>query len=120
MKSIDFSGNDLNIKSKRLQIVKDLEQIKQKTKSILYVVKGELFYNTDLGLDYSKVLDVVIKNIPNQEKRIAVVETLLQDENVKSIDNVEIINLEDRKQKINIQLTYKNGIATTIGGVEIG
>lgn len=122
MKSIDFSNNDLNIVSKRLQMVSDLEQKIQKTKSCLLTVQGELFYNADNGLDYTKVLDITEKNIPIEQRKLAIIEAIMKDKNVEKVANVVIeTDKKSRKQSITVQLKYKDGSnLTTIGGVQIG
>jgi hypothetical protein len=122
VKSIDFTNNDLNIVSKRLQIVTDTAQKIQKTKSSLLIVFGELFYNADIGLDYTKVLDVTEKNISDEYKKLAIIEAIMKDSNVEKVDNIVIeTDKISRKQSITVQLKYKDETeTTTIGGVTVG
>jgi hypothetical protein len=123
MRSICFKDGDILIKDKRLQMVDDLDQKKQKTAGILSVVKGELFYNAGLGLDYTQVLDVNQKNIEDDIKRMAVMEALRYDENVDKVIGVAFKEdpQNSQKQLIDVLLQYKDEAAPTeIGGVNVG
>lgn len=122
MKSILFKNGDIFIKDKRLQIVSDLEQKMQRTKGILLTVAGELFFNTEIGLDYTEVLDIKEKNISSERKKLALIEAIMSDENVEKVDDIVIeIDKTSRKQSISLKLKYKDeSVITEIGGVEIG
>ena len=123
MRSICFKDGDILIKDKRLQMVDDLDQKKQKTAGILSVVKGELFYNAGLGLDYTQVLDVNQKNIEDDIKRMAVMEALRYDENVDKVIGVAFKEdpQNSQKQLIDVLLQYKDEAAPTeIGGANVG
>lgn len=122
MKSIKIENGDLCIISKRLQMVSDKEQKIQQTRTILQLVLGELFYNSDVGLNYTEILDVKEKDISEERKKLAILEALQQDENIDKVDNITIdIDKISRKQTITLQLTYKNEIEPTmIEGVEVG
>lgn len=123
MRSICFKDGDILIKDKKLQMVDDLDQKKQKTAGILSVVKGELFYNAGLGLDYTQVLDVNQKNIEDDIKRMAVMEALRYDENVDKVIGVAFKKdpQNSQKQLIDVLLQYKDEAAPTeIGGVNVG
>lgn len=118
-----FENGDIVIKDKRLQTVDNLDQKKQKTAGILNVVKGELFYNAGLGLDYSQVLEVNEKGIEDGTKRMAVMEALRYDENVDKIIDVEFTpdSQNSSKQIIEVLLQYKDETTPTrIGGVNVG
>jgi len=122
MRSIDFTNNDINIVSKRLQMITDTAQKIQKTKSSLLIVLGELFYNADIGLDYTQVLDITEKNIPEEYKKLAIIEAIMKDSNVEKVDNIVIeTDKTSRKQNITLQLKYKDETeTTTIGGITVG
>lgn len=122
MRSIAFKDGDIVIKDKRLQMVDDLAQKKQKTAGILSVVKGELFYNANLGLDYTQMLDIIQKDIPEDVKRMAVMEDLRNDTNVDKVINVDVTEdpQNSQKQIISVDLEYMDGTTTTIGGVNVG
>ncbi|NEZ48022.1 hypothetical protein FDF74_12660 [Clostridium niameyense] len=121
MKSIAFDNGDLVISSKRLKLVNDLEQKMQKTKGLLLVVLGELFYNTDIGLNYEELLDIKEKNISIERKKLAIIEAIFKDENVEKVDVVNFYtDRENRKQTIEVKLKYKDyEDIVTIGGVSI-
>ncbi|SHJ28178.1 DUF2634 domain-containing protein [Clostridium magnum] len=122
MRSIKTENGDLVITSKRMQMVDGLQQKQQKTRQCLLVVKGELFYNGDIGLNYTEILDIKEKNISFERKRLAVMQALSQDDNIEKIDSIEITtNPKSRKQKVTLKLKYKDEIdSTTIGGVTVG
>ena len=122
MRSICFKDGDILIKDKRLQMVDDLDQKKQKTAGILQIVKGELFYNANLGLDYTQMLDIIQKDIPEDVKRMAVMEDLRNDANVDKVINVDVTEdpKNSQKQIISVDLEYTDGATTTIGGVNVG
>jgi hypothetical protein len=86
------------------------------------IVFGELFYNADIGLDYTKVLDVTEKNISDEYKKLAIIEAIMKDSNVEKVDNIVIeTDKISRKQSITVQLKYKDETeTTTIGGVTVG
>lgn len=122
MKSIDFNNGDINILSKRLQMVTDTAQKLQKTKGSILLVLGELFYNVDLGLDYTKVLDMSGKNTSDEHKKLAIIEGIMKDTNVQKVTNISIeTDRISRKQTISLELKYKDeNRLTTIGGITIG
>lgn len=122
MKSILFQNGDMSIKDKRLQTISDLNQKMQKTKGILLTVLGELFFNSDIGLDYTEVLDITEKNISNERKKIAIIEAIMSDDNVEKVDEVVMeTDKISRKQSISLKLKYKDEEEITqIGGVTIG
>jgi len=123
IRSIQISNGDIVIKDKRLQMVDDLEQKKQKTAGILQTVKGELFYNAGLGLDLTQVLEINEKGIEDGVKRMSVMEALRYDENVDKVIGVgfTLDSKNSQKQSIEVLLQYKDETATTeIGGVNIG
>lgn len=122
MKSIDFTNNDINIVSKRLQMVTDNAQKIQKTKNALLTVRGELFYNSVIGLDYTQMLDITKKNTLVEYKKLAIIEAIMKDKNVEKVANIVIeTDKKSRKQSITVQLKYKDdSTLTTIGGVSIG
>lgn len=121
MKSILFKNGDIVIKDKRLQTVSNLNQKMQKTKGVLLTVLGELFFNTNIGLDYTEVLDITEKNISNERKKIAIIEAIMTDDNVEKVDEIVIeTDKISRKQSIGLKLKYKDEEETTeIGGVTI-
>lgn len=121
MKSILFQDGDISIRDKRLQTISDLNQKMQKTKGILLTVLGELFFNSDIGLDYAEVLDIKEKNISNERKKIAIIEAIMSDDNVEKVDEVVIeTDKISRKQSISLKLKYKDEEEITeIGGVPI-
>lgn len=122
MKSILFQNGDMSIKDKRLQTISDLNQKMQKTKGVLLTVLGELFFNSDIGLDYTEVLDITEKNISNERKKIAIIEAIMSDDNVEKVDEVVMeTDKISRKQSISLKLKYKDEEEITqIGGVTIG
>lgn len=122
MKSILFQNGDISIKDKRLQTISDLNQKTQKTKGILLTVLGELFFNIEIGLDYTEVLDITEKNISNERKKIAIIEAIMSDDNVEKVDEIVIeTDKISRKQSISLKLKYKDEEEIIeIGGVPIG
>lgn len=123
IRSIAFKDGDIVIKDKRLQMVDDLDQKKQKTVGILSVVKGELFYNAGLGLDYTQVLEVNEKGIEDDVKRMAVMEDLRNDTNVDKVIDVSFVEdpQNSSNQVISVLLQYKDETTPTqIGGVNVG
>jgi hypothetical protein len=122
MRSIMFSGGDIVINSKRLQMVEGLSQKMQRTRTALLTVLGELFYNADAGLNYSEILDVTEKNISNERKKIAIVEAMMKDSNVEKVGEISITtNRLSRKTEISLKLKYKDeNTITAIGGVTVG
>jgi phage baseplate assembly protein W len=121
MKSIAFDNGDLVISSKRLQMVSDLEQKIQRTKGILLTSLGELFYNADIGLDRTEILDIKEKNIQEERKKFAVIQAVMQDDNVEKVDEVTIeTNNKERKQTISLKYKYKDEEKIIeIGGIEV-
>lgn len=103
-------------------MVDDLDQKKQKTAGILQIVKGELFYNANLGLDYTQMLDIIQKDIPEDVKRMAVMEDLRNDTNVDKVINIDVTEDPENSQKqiISVGLEYTDGTTATIGGVNVG
>lgn len=122
MKSLKIENGDLCIISKRLQMVSDKEQKIQQTQTVLQLVLGELFYNADVGLDYTEILDVKEKDISDERKKLAILEALQQDENIDKVDNITIdTDKISRKQTVTLQLTYKDETEPImIEGVEVG
>jgi len=122
MKSIKFQNGDIVITSKRLQLIEDKEEKVQRTRTALEIFKGELFYNADVGLDYKQILSIDKKYATSEEKKLAIVEALQQDENINQIGEISITDDEkSRNEVIDLQLTYKDEIeSTTIEGVEVG
>lgn len=122
MKSILIQDGDMVITSKRLQLVEGNEQKYQRTKATMQIVKGELFYNANLGLDYDMVLGISDKNISDDQKKLAIREAVFQDTNVDRISDVTLnFDKTSRKLIADLQLTYKDDTeTTTIGGVTIG
>ena len=123
MRSVAFKDGDILIKDKRLQMVDDLDQKKQKTAGILQTVKGELFYNANLGLDYAQILEITEKGIEDDVKRMAVMEALRYDENVDKIIGVGFApdSENSSKQLIGVLLQYRDETTPTqIGGVNVG
>lgn len=123
MKSIKFTDSgDISITSKRLDLVENLQQKMQKTRGILLTSLGELFFNTEIGLDRTEILDIKEKNISLERKKLAVVTAVTQDSNVDKVEVVDIITDRlSRKQIININLKYKDEEEITdLGGVVIG
>jgi hypothetical protein len=120
MRSILFDNGDIVIKSKRMQMVDGTDQMLQRTKNCLSIVKGELFYNADLGLDVTQVLSINQKNIPDNVKKLAVTEAILYDSNVDKVTSVDISEVKNRTQNISATLNYKDGTTSTIGGVNLG
>lgn len=119
MRSIKIENNDIVITSKRMEMVDDSEQMAQRTACCLKVVKGELFYNADLGLDYTEVLSVKDKIISNQRKELAIRSALFQDSNIDKVNNINFLSEDNRQLNISVDVTYKDGTQTTIGGVNI-
>lgn len=119
MRSIKIEDNDIVITSKRMKMVDDIEQIKQRTESCLKVVKGELFYNADLGLDYIEVLSIKDKVISDQRKDLAIRSALFQDSNIDKVNNISFSNTDSRQLNVSIDITYKDGTEATIGGANI-
>lgn len=123
MKSIKFTDDgDIAITSKRLDLVEDLPQKMQKTRGILLTSLGELFFNTEIGLDRTEVLDIKEKNISEERKRLAVITATMQDENVEKVEVANITtDIQNRSQVIDMQLKYKDEEdITELGGVAIG
>lgn len=122
MKSILIQDGDVVITSKRLQLVEGDQQKYQRTKATMQVVKGELFYNADLGLDYDIALGITNKNTSDEQKKLAIREAVFQDDNVDRISDVNLnFDKTSRKLTADLQLTYKDDTeTTTIGGVTIG
>lgn len=122
MRSIKFSNGDISITSKRLDMVEDTEQKIQKTKGLLLVAQGELFYNANIGLDRTEVLSIKEKNISKERKLLAISEATYQDENVEKIEFADITtDKKNRKQQIDIKLKYKEtSNIVDVGGVEVG
>jgi hypothetical protein len=120
MRSILFDNGDIVIKSKRMQMVDGNDQTLQRTKNCLSIVKGELFYNADLGLDVTQVLSINQKNISDDVKKLAVTEATLHDSNVDKVTSVDVSEGKNRTQNISITLIYKDGTSGVIGGVNIG
>ncbi|WP_125153678.1 DUF2634 domain-containing protein [Clostridium rectalis] len=121
MKSIKIENGDIVITSKRLELVEDTQQKIQKTKGILLTSKGELFYNTTIGLERSEILEIKEKNISKSRNRIAIMEALMQDENVEKVEIIDINNNKANRNKIiNLKLKYKEEeTITDLGGIEI-
>lgn len=121
MKSIKFENGDMVLSSKKLALVDDLEQKIQKTKGILLTSLGELFYNVEIGLDRTEILDIKEKNLPLERKKLAIIQAVMQDDNVEKVDNVTIeTDIKNRHQIINLSLKYKDEEEITyLGGVEI-
>jgi hypothetical protein len=119
VRSIKIENNDIVITSKRMEMVDDTEQMTQRTESCLKVVKGELFYNADLGLNYEEVLSIKDKNISDQRKELAIRSALFQDSNVDKVNNIVFSNADSRQLNISVDITYKDSTETTIGGVSI-
>lgn len=122
IKSIKFSNGDISITSKRLDMLEDTEQKIQKTKGLLLVAQGELFYNANIGLDRTEVLSIKEKNISKERKLLAISEATYQDENVEKIEFADITtDKKNRKQQIDIKLKYKEtSNIVDVGGVEVG
>lgn len=122
MKSIKIKDGDIFISSKRLQTVTGLEQMMQKTVQILNVVLGELWYNGDIGLDRTEILDIKEKNIPHERKELAVIRALQEDSNIEQIVEVNLTtDSKSRTQSIDLKLKYV-GIdsVTQLGGITVG
>lgn len=122
MKSIAIKNGDIFISSKRLQIVDGLEQMMQKTVQILNVVLGELWYNGNVGLERTEILDIKEKSISRERKELAVIKALQQDSNIEKIVEVNLTtDSESRIQTIDLKLKYL-GIdsVTQLGGITVG
>ena len=93
----------------------------QKTRGIIQTVLGELFYNANIGLKYSEILDIKEKGISDARKKIAIIEATLQDQNVEKVDWITIsTNQSSRIVYIDLQLKYKDeDVSTQIRGVSI-
>ena len=122
MKSILIQSGDIVINSKRLQLVEGDQQKYQRTKATVQIVKGELFYNANLGLNYDIVLGITDKSVSDEEKKLAIREAVFQDSNVNKINDITLnFDKTSRKLSADLQLTYKDSTETTmIGGVTIG
>ena len=121
MVSIDISDGDMVIKDKRLQTVSNLEQKMQKTRGIIQTVLGELFYNANIGLKYSEILDIKEKGISDERKKVAIIEAVNQDQNVEKVNWITIsTNQSSRTVYIDLQLKYKDEDSSVeIRGVRI-
>ncbi len=122
MRSIAFVDGDILIQDKKLQMVEGEEQKKQRTAGLLQIVKGELFYNANMGLDYSEILEINEKGIDDSRKKIAIAKALEYDDNIEKIIAANITQEDENsgKQIIDVQLQYMDGTTTTVGGVGIG
>lgn len=121
MKSIKFENGDMTLISKRLSMIDGTKQKIQKTKGILLTSLGELFYNAEIGLNRAEILDIKEKGISGERKKLAVIEAIMQDENVEKVDGVSLETaIKSRKQIINVKLKYKDEETNSeLGGVEI-
>lgn len=121
MKSIKFENGDMTLISKRLSMIDGAKQKIQKTKGILLTSLGELFYNAEIGLNRAEILDIKEKGISGERKKLAVIEAIMQDENVEKVDGVSLETaIKSRKQIINVKLKYKDEETNSeLGGVEI-
>lgn len=122
MLSVMIQNGDIVIKDKLLQTVNDEVQKKQRTAGLLQIVKGELFYNSNMGLDYSEILEINEKGIDDGRKKIAVAKALEYDDNIEKIIAVNITQDDENSgnQAIDVELSYTDGSIATVGGVMIG
>lgn len=120
MKSIKIENGDIVFISKRLTLVDDLEQKMQKTKGLLLTSLGELFYNSNIGLNFKNVLSIDKKVINDADKKMSIRECLSQDENIERVEVIDIIhNAKTRTDTINLKIKYKGYNETVdIGGIE--
>ncbi len=122
MLSVMIQNGDIVIKDKLLQTVNEEVQKKQRTAGLLQIVKGELFYNANMGLDYSEILEINEKGIDDGRKKIAVAKALEYDDNIEKIIAVNITQEGENSgnQAIDVELSYTDGSIATVGGVIIG
>lgn len=120
MKSIKIENGDIVFTSKRLSLVDDLEQKIQRTKGLLQISLGELFYNADIGLNMKEVLSIEDKVISEDRKRMAIRECLSKDDNIEKIKLVDIkTNKKTRKDTINLKIKYKGyDEIIDVGGIQ--
>ena len=120
MKSIKFENGDMVFQYGQLLMVEDLEQKIQKTRCLLKTSLGELFYNTNLGLDFKKILSIDKMFLTDENKKMAIRECLSKDENIEQIQTIDIIeDVKKRKVEIVLKIKYKNETETVeIGGLK--
>ncbi|KEI18245.1 contractile injection system sheath initiator [Clostridium haemolyticum] len=120
MKSIKIENGDIVFTSKRLTLVDELEQKIQRTKGLLQISLGELFYNADIGLNMKEVLSIEDKVISEDRKRMAIRECLSKDDNIEKIKLVDIkTNKKTRKDTINLKIKYKGyDEIIDVGGIQ--
>ncbi|APC82157.1 TPA: hypothetical protein LA747_003403 [Clostridium botulinum] len=121
MNSLKFNNGDLEFVSKRAVIVSDLDQKIQKTAGLLYIVLGEMFFDSTMGMDRELLLDIETKDTPMEKKKFAVTDALLQDNTVSKVDDI-IIDYDriNRKTLINVRYKYKEyKDKIQLGGIKI-
>lgn len=81
-----------------LEIVEELEEIRQSVERILSTRKGEWFLNTEFGLNYDNLLT---KQFDRELIELDVREAILQEERIDEVINIDIEHdRQDRKVKI--------------------
>ena len=94
--SIDLTGNQINI-------ISGVDAILQNIKFILKTRKGEIFINTNIGLEHSNLF---VKSPDLELLRLDVIEAISQEVNVDTVDTVDItFNRQTRQVEINFQAT---------------
>lgn len=119
MRSIAIQNGDLVIKDKRLQIACDRQQVIQKIRGNLSIYKGELFYNSDVGIDRDTLFPDSKADDNNEMKQLAIVEALSDIEEIESIEEFEF-EKRGRQLIVNLRIKIKDGSIVETGGVDIG
>jgi phage baseplate assembly protein W len=100
------------------ELVSDQDELAQCCRIALSTNFGEWFLNPELGLDFGLFTG---KNIDESRMRDALVRALLQEERIRSVDEVDFtMDMRARRLTVTFTATGMDGTTLTMEEVEVG
>lgn len=115
MKAPKLLNGDLVIENGNLVMIEGDEELVQSVQAILGTRKGEFFLNTDHGVSHDNLLG---KPADEELARSDIIEALMQDERVESVDVVFEDDKSKRTRNVKVSIQKENGVSLTVDGGE--
>lgn len=115
---LDGTGDLLFDAAGELMLLEGTEEVAQCCQIGIGTNKGEWFLNPTMGITFSLFLG---KQVNEEEMRSELIEGILQDERIQSVDSVDfIINGKERTMSVSFVASSINGDVIQAKGVSIG
>lgn len=117
MKTLKLIDGDLCFHQGELQLVEGKQEVAQAVLISLQTRLGEFLLDENVGLDRTHVVG---KSLNPEEARYDLVEAVMQEQRVVSVEHLEIVDDKpSRKRKVNLKMSIDENETIELGDVNL-